>query len=37
MFDRGDHFRSVKAAGGLIWPEGWADPDDVLAGATEGA
>lgn len=27
MFDRGDHFRETKATGGLIWPEGWADPD----------
>jgi N-methylhydantoinase B len=34
MFDRGDHFRDVKSAGGLVWPEGWTDPDDVLAGPT---
>ncbi|WP_433496719.1 hydantoinase B/oxoprolinase family protein [Sphaerimonospora sp. CA-214678] len=27
MFDRGEHFRKVQAAGGLVWPEGWADPD----------
>jgi N-methylhydantoinase B len=31
MFDRGDHFRKVKAEGGLVWPAGWADPDDYLA------
>lgn len=34
MFDRGEHFRRVKAAGGLVWPEGWCDPDDVVAGVT---
>jgi N-methylhydantoinase B len=34
MFDRGDYFREVKSAGGLVWPEGWSDPDDVLAGPT---
>jgi N-methylhydantoinase B len=34
MFDRGDYFRDVKGSGGLVWPEGWSDPDDVLAGPT---
>ncbi|WP_326829839.1 hydantoinase B/oxoprolinase family protein [Streptosporangium sp. NBC_01810] len=28
MFDRGEHFRKVQSAGGLVWPEGWSDPDD---------
>ncbi len=31
MFDRGPFFESVKAAGELVWPEGWSDPDDCLA------
>lgn len=31
MFDRGSYFDEVKASGGLIWPEGWQDPDDCLA------
>ena len=34
MFDRGEYFRDVKSAGGLVWPAGWSDPDDVLAGPT---
>jgi N-methylhydantoinase B len=34
MFDRGDYFRDVKNSGGLVWPDGWTDPDDVLAGPT---
>lgn len=31
MFDRGEHFRTVKATGGLVWPDGWEDPDEWLA------
>lgn len=31
MFDRGPHFRTIKDAGGLVWPEGWSDPDAWLA------
>ena len=32
MFDRGEHFNQIKAAGGVRWPAGWKDPDDCLAG-----
>jgi N-methylhydantoinase B len=27
MYDRGEYFNRVKAEGGLVWPEGWEDPD----------
>jgi N-methylhydantoinase B len=32
MFDRGEHFRKVQASGGLVWPDGWEDPDVWSAG-----
>ena len=34
MFDRGPYFEEVKANGGLVWPDGWADPDDCVAGSS---
>ena len=27
LFDRGPYFEARKAEGGIVWPEGWQDPD----------
>lgn len=32
MFDRGERFEEIKREGGLVWPVGWSDPDDCMAG-----
>ncbi|MEV5410455.1 hydantoinase B/oxoprolinase family protein [Thermopolyspora sp. NPDC052614] len=37
MFDRGEYYRKVRSDGGLVWPEGWSDPDDWSAAPAEAA